>query len=185
MPAPSIPMPNIQVHSWLHSLEPGLWWRLSEGRHIRHRPNCTRNMVFPIPCSAALTGLPRHKFARYMGENWHAKIIKGPVIRIAPNEVAISDPSSIKEIYGVSSRFNKVGLAGHYIPSAVLICRGRPTSTLHGDPNLVRIPCYIRMRRGLIAFSKLAFPIILRPQTRISTKNGERLSIISTQWVVL
>jgi hypothetical protein len=32
----------------------------------------------------------------------------GPIIRIAPNEVAISDPASIKEIYSINSGFTKV-----------------------------------------------------------------------------
>lgn len=33
----------------------------------------------------------------------------GKIVRIAPNEVAISDPEAIKIIYGINSGFTKVG----------------------------------------------------------------------------
>ena len=32
----------------------------------------------------------------------------GPIVRIAPNELAIADPESIKTIYSVKSGFTKV-----------------------------------------------------------------------------
>jgi len=34
--------------------------------------------------------------------------VQGPIIRIAPNEVAIADPTAIKTIYSISSGFTKV-----------------------------------------------------------------------------
>lgn len=86
------------------------------------------------------TSLNEHIHAHYLSGKGNTKFTKGPIIRIAPNEVAISDPASIKEIYGVSSRFSKVRLADHYIFSLpVLIRWGRPISTLPGDLTLVRI----------------------------------------------
>ncbi|OJJ06598.1 hypothetical protein ASPVEDRAFT_45955 [Aspergillus versicolor CBS 583.65] len=41
----------------------------------------------------------------------------GPVIRIAPNEVAISDPASVKEIYGINSGFSKTDFYTPWRPS--------------------------------------------------------------------
>lgn len=34
--------------------------------------------------------------------------LSGPVVRIAPDEVVISDPSAVKTIYAASSGFTKV-----------------------------------------------------------------------------
>lgn len=34
--------------------------------------------------------------------------VEGPIVRIAPNELAISDPDAIKTIYAVNSGFTKV-----------------------------------------------------------------------------
>jgi hypothetical protein len=38
---------------------------------------------------------------------WKLTVI-GPVVRIAPNELAINDPQYIKKIYGINSGFTKV-----------------------------------------------------------------------------
>lgn len=104
-----------------------------------HRTQAELHKKYGIP-----TSLHEHTDAHYMSGKGNTKFTKGPIIRIAPNEVAISDPASIKEIYGVSSRFSKVGFAHHYISSLpVLIRWGRPISTLPGDLTLVRISCYI------------------------------------------
>ncbi|KAH8591216.1 cytochrome P450 oxidoreductase [Bisporella sp. PMI_857] len=43
----------------------------------------------------------------------HAKY--GPIIRIAPNEVAISDPAALKTIYGIKSGYTKVRSFSHEV----------------------------------------------------------------------
>ena len=54
----------------------------------------------------------------------------GPVVRISPNEVLISDPSAIKSIYGHSSNFRKTKF---YIPFGT-----KDNDDLFTDPNVVR-----------------------------------------------
>jgi hypothetical protein len=63
----------------------------------------------------------------------HAKY--GPIIRISPFEVAISDPDAIKTIYGHTSQFTKVAL--YYQMSLIIRANGiyhgitRTLGTLH------------------------------------------------------
>ncbi|KAJ4185646.1 hypothetical protein NW767_012855 [Fusarium falciforme] len=54
----------------------------------------------------------------------------GPVVRISPNEVLISDPSAIKTIYGHSSNFRKTKF---YIPFGT-----KDNDDLFTDPNVAR-----------------------------------------------
>ena len=39
--------------------------------------------------------------------SFHLLTTQGPIIRIAPNEVAIADPNAIKTVYSINSGFTK------------------------------------------------------------------------------
>ncbi|KPM44435.1 hypothetical protein AK830_g2086 [Neonectria ditissima] len=54
----------------------------------------------------------------------------GPVVRIAPNEVLIAEPSAIKTIYGHTSKFSKTKF---YVPFGT-----KENDDLFTDPNVAR-----------------------------------------------
>ncbi|CAK7216664.1 hypothetical protein SCUCBS95973_002883 [Sporothrix curviconia] len=60
----------------------------------------------------------------------HAQL--GPIVRIAPNEVAIADPEAIKTIYGINSGFTKTDF---YTPWRPAWCR-YPDAFTHLDESL-------------------------------------------------
>ena len=67
---------------------------------------------FPGPFTASLSRLwyvdkvVRGGSFDKVARRLHAK--HGPVVRIAPNEVSISDPEAMRIIYGIKSKFTKV-----------------------------------------------------------------------------
>jgi len=64
----------------------------------------------------------------------------GPIIRIAPNELAIGDPESIKTIYSVKTGFTKVVTTLPTLDILHWLTHGedRPISTPLLDPRSVR-----------------------------------------------
>jgi hypothetical protein len=45
----------------------------------------------------------------YFSQGWLTSAnAKGPLVRIAPNEVSVSDPAAVKIIYNIKSGFTKV-----------------------------------------------------------------------------
>lgn len=49
----------------------------------------------------------------------------GPLVRIAPNEVSVSDPEAVGIIYGIKSKFTKVGLSVSIASSYIIRCVDR------------------------------------------------------------
>lgn len=67
--------------------------------------------MLPGPWLAAYTGLWRRKDVR--SGKAHQSAIKlhckyGPIVRVGPHHVSISDPQEIKNIYGLKSGYTKV-----------------------------------------------------------------------------
>ncbi|KAH7171270.1 cytochrome P450 [Dactylonectria macrodidyma] len=76
----------------------------------------------------------------------------GPVVRIAPNEVLISDPSAVKSIYGHTSNFGKTKF---YIPFGT-----KDNDDLFTDPNIAR---HAHQRREIASAYSMTSLVELEP----------------------
>ncbi|KAL6408616.1 Pisatin demethylase [Ilyonectria robusta] len=135
-------MPNFRSNAaeFLHSA----WLRLSVGQvcvlivsvlllHWAKNKYFTRLRHVPGPFIAGCTRLWKlyhvsgGQFARVQIQ-LHSRY--GPIVRVAPNEVLISDPSAVKIIYGHTSNFGKTKF---YIPFG-----NKDNDDLFTDPNIAR-----------------------------------------------
>lgn len=107
--------------------------------------------------------------------------VQGPIIRIAPNEVAIADPTAIKTIYSISSGFTKVCSIFFWVRNhdsekpPQLIQFSRLTSTRYSVPPLpdtpISLPIWMRsLTLAGVRLSIIYIPCpILFARRRIST----------------
>lgn len=56
----------------------------------------------------------------------------GEIVRVAPNQVHISDPAFVKPIYGALSKFRKSDWYSKPIPSVIIVRRHHPDNRLKG-----------------------------------------------------
>ncbi|KAK7423705.1 hypothetical protein QQX98_000895 [Neonectria punicea] len=130
--------------------------------HLGSNKYFSRLRHVPGPFMAGCTRLWKLKVVRQgqmekVQMKLHAQY--GPIVRIAPNEVIISEPSAIKTIYGHTS---KIGKTKFYVPFGT-----KDNDDLFSDPNVQR---HAHNRREIAAAYSMTSLVELEPFVDRCTK---------------